>query len=180
MQRRLGLIALAILTTIAVEVAVFVGVAHLLGLVWAVVLMMAVMALGAWLLQREGTRGWRRFRAASANGHSPGREATNGLVGLLGALLMVVPGFVTSVLGALLMTPVGRRYAGQRMERITERWISPALAGDLFGPRRVRARRGHPTPHPTPAPMPADPLKRDPSREVLEGEIIDVPRTDPR
>src|SRR4051812_37109205 len=144
MRRRLSLIGLAILATLAAEIAIFAWVVHLIGLAWALVLVMALMALGGWLLLREGSRGWRRLRTATAGGRPAGREATEGLVGLVGALLMTVPGLITSLVGALLLTPLGRRHAGQRVERGIERWTSPALASNLFGPRRVRVRRGSP------------------------------------
>ncbi|RZU54323.1 hypothetical protein EV385_6274 [Krasilnikovia cinnamomea] len=42
--------------------------------------------------------------------------------------------------------------------------MSSALAGDLFGPRRVRVRRGQPSP----AAMPDDGV----DGEIVEGEIV--------
>src|SRR5690348_12419844 len=134
-MRRLGLLAVAALALVAVEIAVFVGVVRLVGLAWALLRVVAVSLLGGWLVGRVGTRGWRRFREAVADRRPPGRPATNGVVGLVGALLLAVPGFVTGVAGVLLLVPPLRWVARDRLERVATGRLSPALAGSLFGPR---------------------------------------------
>ena len=42
---------------------------------------------------------------------------------------------------ALLVPPL-RRLARGRVQAYAERRVSPSVAGDLFGPRRVRVQRG--------------------------------------
>jgi UPF0716 protein FxsA len=139
--RRFGLLVVAALVTLVAEVLAFAAVARWVGVVWALLAILATSVLGGWLVRREGVRSWRRFRAALAARRAPGREASDGLVGLVGALLLAAPGFVTDLIGALLLVPPLRWAARDRLERAAERRISPLLAGDLFGPRRVRVRR---------------------------------------
>jgi len=79
-------------------------------------------------------------------------------VGLLGALLFVVPGFVTDLLGLALLLPPLRRGARVVVRRSIERRFSSAVAGDLFGPRQVRVRVRRTTPE---------------DGEPIEGEIVD-------
>jgi UPF0716 protein FxsA len=129
-----------------------------------------VSALGGWLVPRQGVRAWRRFRAAAAEDRPPGRQVTDGLVGLIGALLLAVPGFVTGLLGAALLAPPLRAYASDRVERSVERHTSATLAGTLFGPRRVRVRRGRPSTPPPPPPPPPSPSQ---PTAAIEGEIVD-------
>jgi UPF0716 protein FxsA len=166
-MRRVPLIGFAMICTVVVELAVFVAVARAVGWGWALAALLAISALGGWLVPRQGVRAWRRFRAAAADGRPPGRQATDGLVGLVGALLLAVPGFVTGVLGAALLVPPLRWYVRDRVERSVERRTSPALAGTLFGPRRVRVRRGR-TSTPPPPPSPSRP-----PTAAIEGEIVD-------
>ncbi|MEV0720714.1 FxsA family protein, partial [Asanoa sp. NPDC050611] len=137
---------LAILLTAAVEIAVFILVAHLIGFGFTVLLVLAASAAGVLLLRREGMRAWRGFRAAADAGQPPGNQVTDGLVGLGAGVLLAIPGLVTAVLGILLALPPGRQIARLVVRRGTERRISSAAAGDLFGPRRVRVRRGAPRP----------------------------------
>ncbi|WP_344388346.1 FxsA family protein, partial [Asanoa iriomotensis] len=148
-MRRQGLVRwmpLAILLTAAVEIAVFILVAHLIGFGFTVLLVLAASAAGVLLLRREGMRAWRGFRAAADAGQPPGNQVTDGLVGLGAGLLLAIPGLVSAVLGILLALPPGRQIARLVARRATERRISSAAAGDLFGPRRVRVRRGAPRP----------------------------------
>jgi UPF0716 protein FxsA len=172
MQRRgFALLPLALAVLAVAEVAVFLAVVHAIGGGWAL-LLLAVFTLGGMaLLRREGIRGWRAFQAAAVEGRPPGPEVTNSLVGLGGALLLAVPGFITSVAGLLLLVPPGRIVARRGVERFTERRIDPAVAGDLFGPRRVKVRRGEPVvvvPEQTPAHTPSAAIEG----EVIEGEVL--------
>jgi UPF0716 protein FxsA len=167
-MRRAPLIGLAVIATVVVEIAVFVAAARAVGWAWALGALLAVSALGSWLVPRQGVRAWRRFQAAAAEGRAPGRQVTEGLVGLIGALLLAVPGFVTGLLGAALLAPPLRWYARDRVEYLVERRTSPTLAGNLFGPRRVRVRvrrgrAGTPPPQPPPPQQPP----------AIEGEIVD-------
>jgi len=148
-MRRRGLIRwlpLAILLTAAVEIAVFILVAHLIGFGFTVLLVLVASAAGVLLLRREGTRAWRGFKAAAEAGQPPGAQVTDGLVGLFAGVLLAIPGLVTAALGILLALPPGRQLARLAVRRATERRLSSAQAGDLFGPRRVRVRRGAPRP----------------------------------
>jgi UPF0716 protein FxsA len=168
MQGMVAVAGLAVLVTVILEIVVLIGVTHLLGgVLWALLLVLATSALGGWLLRREGARTWRRFLSAAQQGRAPGAEVSNGVVGLSAAVLLVIPGFLTDVLGLALLVPPVRRLARSRVQAFAERRVSPALAGDLFGPRRVRVRRGAPTTGPTPPSTPAEP------GEAIEGEIID-------
>jgi UPF0716 protein FxsA len=164
-----GRTLLVVLVVGVLEIAVFLLVAKWLGVAWAVLLVLIASLLGGALLRREGVRAWRRFREAANAGQPPGAQAVDGLVGLVGALLLAVPGLVTGVLGAALLIPPIRRLVGRRAETSAARRLSPAAVGDLFGPRRVRVRRGDPIRDPVvdSAPPPSPP---GPS---IEGEIVD-------
>jgi UPF0716 protein FxsA len=170
-MRRAGIVALAFLVVAIAEIAVFAMTVKLIGLAWALLLVIATSVAGGWLLGREGGRGWRRFRAALVEGRPPGNAATDGLLGLVGALLLVLPGFLTDIVGLLLIAPPTRRFARAGAQRAAERRIPPALAGDFFGPRRVRVRRGAPTQPSAPQPAPGPPGTPG-ATTAIEGEII--------
>lgn len=158
MQRRLALTVLGLLVVGVVEIALLVLAVRQLGVLLTVLLVLATSLLGGWLLRREGGRAWRALRTAATEGRPVGPEVTDGVVGLVSALLLVVPGFLTDLVGLALRVPVARRVAGAGVQRFAERRFSSALAGEVFGPRRVRVRRS--------APVPAD-------ETPIEGEIVD-------
>nr|BFE58643.1 hypothetical protein GCM10020063_031690 [Dactylosporangium thailandense] len=167
-MRGLGWAAIGAFLLVIAEITVFVLVAQAIGWGLAIVIGVATMILGCMLVKREGVRAWRRFRATLADGRPAGGEVTDGLTGLIGALLLIVPGFITDAAGLLLLVPPVRAFTGRQVRRVAERRISPAAAGDLFGPRVVRAERGPVT---TPAPGDTPSISGD----VVEGEIVDPP-----
>jgi UPF0716 protein FxsA len=161
-------IPVAVMLTGLVEVAAFLLVAHLVGVGWALLAAVLLTGVGIILLRREGGRAWRRFRLAAEAGRPPGAEVTDGVVGLLGALLLAVPGFVTAAAGLLLLVPPVRAVARGRVESLAGRRLSADAMGSVFGPRRVTVYRGDPVdepPQPPPTPGPA-----------IEGEIVTPPR----
>jgi UPF0716 protein FxsA len=172
MRRVLALLPIGLLLLAFAEIAVFVAVVQAIGAGWAVLLLAATSILGLALLRREGVRGWRSFRAAAEAGRPPGRQVSNSLVGLLGALLLAVPGFLSAAVGLLLIVPPVRGLARRGVERATERQVSAAVAGDLFGPRRVRVRRGAPTDGPVVTPDEPAATHRRPA-EVVDGEVVE-------
>ncbi|WP_435054465.1 FxsA family protein [Micromonospora aurantiaca (nom. illeg.)] len=178
MRRGLKYVPPALLLLALLELTVFVLVGRAVGFGVAVLLVFGASLLGLVLLRREGMRAWRGFRAAAQAGRPPGPGVTDGLVGLLGALLLALPGLVSGVVGLLLLVPPLRRLAGGGVRRATERRVSSMVAGDLFGPRRVRVYRGapQPTPEPAPAPSPGPAPSPQPVTDpgkAIEGEIVD-------
>jgi UPF0716 protein FxsA len=172
MRRGLALLPLGLLLLAVAEILVFVAVVNTIGAGWALGIIAASSAAGLVLLRREGIRGWRAFRAAAEAGRPPGAQVSDSLVGLLGALLLAVPGFVSGAAGLLLVLPPGRLLARRGVERATERRVSAAVAGDLFGPRHVRVRQSAPVDDPAPAPASAGTSGQILHGEVVEGEIV--------
>ncbi|SCL72697.1 UPF0716 protein FxsA [Micromonospora citrea] len=173
MRRGLRYVPLGLLLAVLLELAVFVAVGRAIGFGSALLVVFAASLLGLVLLRREGMRAWRGFRAAAEAGQPPGRQVTDGLVGLVGALLLATPGLVSGLVGLLLLVPPVRGLARAGVRRAAERRVSSMVAGDLFGPRRVRVRRGAPQPAPRPTAEP--PIVVDGGR-AIEGEIVEPGR----
>ncbi|BCJ46895.1 hypothetical protein GCM10010168_35850 [Actinoplanes ianthinogenes] len=170
-RNRLAYLPFAFPLLALAEVAAFLAVAHLIGGGWAFLLLAAVTLSGFALLRREGIRGWRSFQQAAASGRPPGPEVAHSLVGLGGALLLALPGFVTGVVGLVLLVPPGRILGRRAVERFAERRLGGAAAGDLFGPRRVRVRVDDPTVVDSSVIDDVPPAPRQPAA-AIEGEIV--------
>ena len=108
-------VLLGIVLYAAVEIAAVVAVASWLGIGWTLLLLLGLSLLGLVLLRREGNRAWRSFQVAVAERRPPGREVLDGMLGLLGAVLIVLPGFVTDVLALLCLLPISRRLIGRML-----------------------------------------------------------------
>ena len=157
---RLRWLPLAVLAGSLAELLVFFALGYLIGVGWTVLLILGISLVGLVLLRREGLRAWRGFRAAARGGAAPGRQVTDGLVGLGGALLLAAPGLLTGVAGALLLVPPVRSRVRDAVQARAERRMSPAEAGQVFGPRRVWAQRDQTS-------------SGGDGTEVVEGEVVD-------
>jgi UPF0716 protein FxsA len=167
MRRFLILLTLLVVFPI-IEIAVLIAVGQVIGAAWTILLVLATSALGAWLLRREGARSWQAFRADVAEGRPPGNTVTEGLLVLVGGVFMLVPGFVSDVIGALLIAPPTRKLARIGVLALVAPRLTPDGATSLLGPRKVKIRYGAPQ---QPPPEPGD---RGPySGPAIEGEIID-------
>jgi UPF0716 family protein affecting phage T7 exclusion len=103
----------------AAELTTFILVALTIGWLWTAVLFVGTSAVGVLVLRHTGRRDLDRFRAAlSANGVRAIRLDTPGLAEIIGGILLVFPGFITDVLGALLFLPQFQRWAAGTIGRV--------------------------------------------------------------
>jgi UPF0716 protein FxsA len=92
--------------------------------------------LGSALARREGRRVWREFQAALAEGRAPESGVVDGMLVLLGGVLMLLPGLLSDVIGVALCVPPLRRPVAAFLRRRISREL------DLRSPRvDVGARR---------------------------------------
>ena len=102
----------------AAEFAAFVLVALAIGWLLAALLFLGTTAIGLLVLRRAGRRDFDRFRSTlGAHGIRAINLETPGLATMLGGILLVLPGFITDVAGALLLWPLTRRFVGAAIGR---------------------------------------------------------------
>jgi len=122
-----------LLIWIVAEIAAAIAVAHVLGVLWCVLLLLAGWPAGGWLLRAEGRAALARLRDTLAAGRPPGPGLLDSALALLAGPLLIVPGFVTDALALLLLVPMVRRGLG--------RWLV-AHAQSRFVARAARFARG--------------------------------------
>jgi UPF0716 protein FxsA len=121
-MRLLALIALFILVPLA-ELYVILKVGDAIGVGWTILLLAADSVIGSLLLRTQGRAVWNRFNRALSEGRMPHREVQDGVLVIFGGAFLITPGFLTDVIGLLLLLPptrsVIRRFAvraiGRRM-----------------------------------------------------------------
>lgn len=101
------LVALFIVVPI-VELYVIIQIGSLIGVWPTIALLLADAVLGSLLLRHQGRGAWRRFNAALAEHRFPGREVADGLLIAVGGTLLLTPGFLTDILGAIFLIPPTR------------------------------------------------------------------------
>lgn len=99
-----------------VEIVVLVAVGRSIGLLWTVALLVGMALLGAWLARRETGRTVRSLQRAVESGRMPTDEATDAILVVLGGFLLILPGFLSDVLGLLLVLPLTRPTARRLLQ----------------------------------------------------------------
>lgn len=105
---------------------------------WQTILLLALdSVLGSALLRSQGRAVWRRFNETMAAGRVPHKELQHGIAVIFGGALLITPGFLTDILGLLLLLPP-TRVAILRlvMRRIAKRAQARVVTGG--GPTRSR------------------------------------------
>lgn len=93
------------------ELTVIIRVGQTIGVGWTILLLIADSVVGAWLLKREGRRALAALGDAFGSGRMPARELADGMLVLVGGVLMLTPGFLSDVLGILCILPFTRPLA---------------------------------------------------------------------
>lgn len=130
------LIGLFIVVPIA-ELFVIIKVGELIGVWPTLALLLADAVLGALLLRHQGRGAWRRFNEAIAQRRFPGKEVADGVLIVIGGTLLLTPGFITDVVGALFLLPPTRALARRALRRYTVARFTVVSfpGGGVFGQR---------------------------------------------
>src|SRR3990170_3248219 len=112
------LVILFIVVPVA-ELYVIIQVGQLIGVVPTLLLLLADAVLGSMLLRHEGRGAWRRFNEALAARRFPGKEVADGILIVIGGTLLLMPGFLTDLLGLFLLIPPTRAIARRVLKRLT-------------------------------------------------------------
>lgn len=147
------------------EIALLVWVAGEVGIGWTLLALLLLAGIGGFLLRREGARAWASLREAQAQPDEVGRTISDAALVLIGGLLLVLPGFLTDVLGILCLVPATRPLARRGVRAVlnaaTRRYRDQA---DLLDAKL----------RPDTVVRPDAVVRRDPDDPtVIRGEILD-------
>lgn len=87
------------------EIYVFVEVGSLIGAGWTVLWVVVAALVGVVLLRLHGIATLQRVQAAMMRGELPARAMFDGALLFFSAVLLIIPGFITDLLGLLLLLP---------------------------------------------------------------------------
>jgi UPF0716 protein FxsA len=133
----LVLIAIFVVVPLAELYVIFKVVGPALGAPLTIALLAADSLAGAWLMKSQGRAVWRRFNETLNAGRIPHREIVDGVLVIFGGAFLITPGFITDILGFLLLIPPTRSLFRRSLQRRLERRAVPVGGAD-------RARTGRP------------------------------------
>lgn len=152
-------VLLILVVAVVVELAALIAVGKAIGVLATIGLLVLGSLVGGALLRREGSRAMAAFNEAVRTRRPPHRELVDGVLIAAAGVLIVLPGFVSDVLGLLLLLPPTRSLVRRRMLRSAAKrsplqFTPGGLAGGTDG-RGAGAGYG--------------------SGEVIDGEVVDGP-----
>lgn len=101
----LGILGLLFLLVPFLELLVILQVGRSIGALNTIGLLVLVSIVGAWLVKREGVGVLRRAQAQMHRGAVPATELIDGALILFAGALLLTPGFLSDVVGILLLLP---------------------------------------------------------------------------
>lgn len=127
-----------------VEIYVIIQVGQVIGAWWTILLLIADSVFGSWLVKREGRRAWQALQVALQEHRMPAKELADGMLILIGGILMLTPGFVLDIFGAVCILPftrpVGRRllsgFISRRLVNVAVAPFPGSAQGDPWGSGR--------------------------------------------
>ena len=111
-----------LLVCLAAEVVFLVMVTNALGW-WTVALLIFSTLLGCWLLQREGRRTWGALLESLGRGSLPPGRTADAVLVMVGGLLLIMPGFISDIVGLLLLIPPSRHLVRSTLGKLFGRAI---------------------------------------------------------
>jgi UPF0716 protein FxsA len=161
------LLAVFILVPIA-ELYVIIQIGGAIGIIPTLFLLVLDSILGTILLRSQGRSAWVAFNRALTENRVPAKEIIDGVLIILGGALLLTPGFLTDIVGLILLIPPTRAIVRAFARRfvIGRFAMGPRAAMWGYGQARDRsARRPGPPPRSRPRPSADRPAAQAPSAE---------------
>ncbi len=147
------------------ELYVLIQIGQAIGILPTIALLIGDSILGAALMRQQGRATWLRFNRALGEGRVPGREVIDGVLVIFGGALLLTPGFLSDILGLILLIPPTRAL----VRRVLVRRFGGRLVESATGGAQVRfGRMFGASPGPRRAPRSYD-------DEVVDGTAREVP-----
>ncbi|HHC74586.1 MAG TPA: FxsA family protein [Thiothrix sp.] len=107
-MRLFPLFAFLFLLVPIIEIYFLIQVGSVIGAFPTILLVVGTAVLGGFLLRQQGLSTFRRYQQNLAKGQLPAQEMLEGVLLLIGGVLLMTPGFFTDTLGFLCLLPITR------------------------------------------------------------------------
>ena len=137
----LALLVVFIVVPLA-ELYVIIKVGEAIGAPLTILILLLDSVLGSMLLRSQGRAVWRRFNETVRAGRVPHSEIIDGVLVIFGGAFLITPGFITDVIGVVLLGPPTRALVRRGVRRAIERRAVVTVTGDVVGRRPGGERPG--------------------------------------
>ncbi|WP_144493661.1 FxsA family protein [Bacillus pumilus] len=103
----------------AVEISLFLISSKIIGILPTMLLIVVTSALGAYFARKQGIEAFQKVQRDLQYSKMPRVTIVDGFCILIGGLLLLIPGFLSDIIGALLLIPMTRK----QIKPLFERWL---------------------------------------------------------
>ena len=109
------------------ELFVIIELSNAIGFLWVLLLLIISWPIGWRLIRHEGRLALQRLRAALIAGQAPTSAVIDSALVLVGAVLLLVPGFITDTIGVLLLLPTRALARRAVLRNRRSAWLNRAV-----------------------------------------------------
>jgi UPF0716 protein FxsA len=124
----LGRLVLLFTIVPLVELYILIKIGGRIGGVNTILLVVTTAMLGAWLARLQGLRTLQQIQVSLSQGQIPAEELIDGVLILVGGILLITPGVLTDLFALVLLFPITRTYFKRWLRRRFDRM---AASGDV-------------------------------------------------
>ncbi|MGE7092099.1 FxsA family protein [Lysinibacillus sp. NPDC048646] len=110
------------------ELALIIVIGQNIGVLNTLLLIVATSIIGVYVAKNKGMNSVQKVKNTIARGEAPGPALINALLNFSGGVLLALPGFLTDVIGLLLLMPFSRKL----FQPIVFYWIRKKMKNGQF------------------------------------------------
>lgn len=99
---------LAFVVFMFAEIATFILIGKAIGVFGTLILIIATSVLGIFVVKNKGIKSFQSIKQSIAQGQPPGVAMIEAFAVFIGGVLLIVPGFITDIIGLLMLTSFAR------------------------------------------------------------------------
>jgi UPF0716 protein FxsA len=107
-----------------VELYILIKIGNYIGGLNTLILVVVTAMLGAWLARLQGLRTLRQIQLSLSRGQIPAEELIDGVLILVGGIMLITPGVLTDLFALILLIPFTRLYFKRWLRRRFDRMVS--------------------------------------------------------
>ncbi len=117
------------------EITIFVAIGAEIGVMLTIIGVFVTAMVGIWLLRNQARSVMASLQTQISRGQAPLASMASGVAILVGAVLMLIPGYVTDAAGLILFIPVIRTILGVSLVKLVMKISKSKFGAGGFGPQ---------------------------------------------
>ncbi len=126
-----------------IEIALLVKLGEVAGFWPTIFLVIFTGILGATLARKQGWQTYQKIQQELAQGRMPASQLLDGLLILIGGIVLLTPGLITDTLGFLLLIPLARNGVKNYLRRHFQHLTAAGQSGEFYDEIDSRASGYH-------------------------------------